>query len=491
MARDFLASQIRTNQIIASRSLGSLPSILVISSSIADGLGGISGPALGAGADTFLFISGSRASNAFTVLGGSAKISGSLTVFDNTTLGASTADIINFTGRIGSNIVPVTTDDFSIGAPLLKWSAIFASTGTFDNISVSSDAKFANGLSGSLQQTSGGLPYLVAGTDITISTSSVGQITISSTAAAGASNWNELSPSPRLNTTASVAIAGGLGSSFSAQNAGSDVFFFVTGSNATRVSLFGGNLIASGNLVSKNSAGSTVFVATTAGVISASSNILGGANIITSGTLTVSGGLINFNNNYGSNLATIEETSAGDLEIRNRYTGGTFVSSVRTSSGNTVNFLRVVPNGFATESTVAFLNGIYAGAANPIVSADTNFFVGGVRGSKDGSNKGTAVFAGDVVTSGSLHVGAAGSDILVINANLASDIIPSVDMERNLGSQARRFANVYTGDLHLRNDRGDYTLIEEEDCLTIRFNKTGKRYKFVLEPAPEYDEQDK
>jgi hypothetical protein len=61
-------------------------------------------------------------------------------------------------------------------------------------------------------------------------------------------------------------------------------------------------------------------------------------------------------------------------------------------------------------------------------------------------------------------------------------------MQRNLGSPAKRFANVYTGDLHLRNDRGDYTLIEEEACLTIRFNKTGKRYKFVLEPAPEFDE---
>jgi hypothetical protein len=42
--------------------------------------------------------------------------------------------------------------------------------------------------------------------------------------------------------------------------------------------------------------------------------------------------------------------------------------------------------------------------------------------------------------------------------------------------------------LHLRNERGDYTLIEEEDCLTIRFNKTGKRYKFVLEAVPQYDE---
>jgi hypothetical protein len=44
-----------------------------------------------------------------------------------------------------------------------------------------------------------------------------------------------------------------------------------------------------------------------------------------------------------------------------------------------------------------------------------------------------------------------------------------------------RWANVYTGDLHLKNDRGDYTIIEEEDALTLRNNKTGKVYNFVLE----------
>jgi hypothetical protein len=40
---------------------------------------------------------------------------------------------------------------------------------------------------------------------------------------------------------------------------------------------------------------------------------------------------------------------------------------------------------------------------------------------------------------------------------------------------------MYTGDLHLRNERGDWTIIEESDFLTITNNKNGKRYKFVLE----------
>jgi hypothetical protein len=66
---------------------------------------------------------------------------------------------------------------------------------------------------------------------------------------------------------------------------------------------------------------------------------------------------------------------------------------------------------------------------------------------------------------------------------------PAADNTYNLGDSSLRWKNIYTGDLHLRNERGDYTLIEEEDFLSIRFNKTGKRYKFVLEPVPELDEK--
>ena len=68
----------------------------------------------------------------------------------------------------------------------------------------------------------------------------------------GTSNWNELSPSPRLNSTASVAIAGALGSSYAAQSAGADVFFFVSGTSgvsgaSARKSLFGGDVVTSGS----------------------------------------------------------------------------------------------------------------------------------------------------------------------------------------------------------------------------------------------------
>ena len=64
---------------------------------------------------------------------------------------------------------------------------------------------------------------------------------------------------------------------------------------------------------------------------------------------------------------------------------------------------------------------------------------------------------------------------------VGSDIIPNLDVTRNLGAPGARWANIYTGDLHLKNDRGDWTMIEEEDYLSLRDNKTGKTFRLVME----------
>lgn len=61
------------------------------------------------------------------------------------------------------------------------------------------------------------------------------------------------------------------------------------------------------------------------------------------------------------------------------------------------------------------------------------------------------------------------------------DLLPDADNTRDLGSTGLRWANIYTGDLHLANDRGDWTMIEEEDFLSLRNNKTGKVFKLVME----------
>jgi|TARA_A100001011_G_scaffold394116_3_gene485717 hypothetical protein len=42
-------------------------------------------------------------------------------------------------------------------------------------------------------------------------------------------------------------------------------------------------------------------------------------------------------------------------------------------------------------------------------------------------------------------------------------------------------ANVYTGDLHMKNERGDWTVVEEKDALVVRNNLTGERFKLMME----------
>lgn len=65
--------------------------------------------------------------------------------------------------------------------------------------------------------------------------------------------------------------------------------------------------------------------------------------------------------------------------------------------------------------------------------------------------------------------------------NVSASIMPSANVSVDIGSPSVRFRNIYTGDLHLANERGDWTVIEEEEFLTLRNNKTGKRFKISME----------
>ena len=104
------------------------------------------------------------------------------------------------------------------------------------------------------------------------------------------------------------------------------------------------------------------------------------------------------------------------------------------------------------------------GADYPTALGSDIFFF--VSGSMDGTDR--SVFGGDVYVSGSLL--------------MSSSIVPVNDMLINLGSETKRWANIYTGDLHLKNDRGNWTIVEEQEHLTVRNNKTNKLYKFIIEP---------
>ena len=416
MSFDFNASQIRTTQIIASGSKTTTPAIMIYGSGSATSYtGAYTADVLSkVGTDTFLFVSGTigqrgvTGAKALTLFGGDTITSGSVTA-------------------------------------LL-------------------------GLSGSLTRLSDGKSYLVAGSNVTITSASNGQVTISSTGGGGtpSDNSNFWFDFPnagvgKIYTTGSVAIGYGA----SSDTKGNDVFFFTSGSiggrSVTGTSVFGGDLVTSG-----------------------SSFVLNGVNEIIS---DASSAIVRLQSSGKISNATM--STAGDLSLRNTHTGGSFVLGVTPTGGSPVNAidLRVGTNEVNTKFTILRQEFAGMGAANPFNATDTNFFVGGFPASKGGTQGGTSVFGGDLLVSGSTYIGNSSTNFVYVNAKVATDIIPDGNRTRNLGSDTARFANIYTGDLHLKNERGDYTLIEEEDCLTIRFNKSGKRFKFVLEPAPEYDDK--
>lgn len=75
---------------------------------------------------------------------------------------------------------------------------------------------------------------------------------------------------------------------------------------------------------------------------------------------------------------------------------------------------------------------------------------------------------------------ASGNDI-VCSIPAGSALEPSLDNLSDLGSASKRWANLYTGDLHLKNDRGDWTVVEESEYLTLVNNANGKKYKIMME----------
>lgn len=83
---------------------------------------------------------------------------------------------------------------------------------------------------------------------------------------------------------------------------------------------------------------------------------------------------------------------------------------------------------------------------------------------------------------------------------ITEDLIPDIDCARNLGNTDFKWqevwaCDVFAGDLHLSNKSrgtndvdgtwGDYTIQEGEEDLFLINNRSGKKFRFLLEPVSE------
>ena len=288
------------------------------------------------------------------------------------------------------------------------------------------------GFSGSHTRLADGTSFLAAGTNVTITTASSGQVTISSSGGGGGS--------PGGSDTFVQFNDGGI----------------FNGTGGLTFNKTSGTLQVTGSLIASSSGGVFVY-----------DGVQPTVTVRASADTT--------------NQAVFYQESGGDTYLSNQKNSGKFFSSVKTSAGVAVRYLRAIPNAVNYNTIVSFVQGLHDFFDPQTGTSDVNFFVGGKVGSKGTSGqRGTALFAGDMVVSGSSHFQGGGS--ITGSFQIQGSITPSVDSTYTLGTEQLRWGHVYTGDLHLRNERGDWTILEEEDFLCVINNRTGKKYKMMLQP---------
>ena len=169
---------------------------------------------------------------------------------------------------------------------------------------------------------------------------------------------------------------------------------------------------------------------------------LGTAAVAWSDLFLADGGVVNFNNGN----STLTHSAANTLKVKAHW----------------------VPH---TDSTYDLGS---TSAAWETVYADT----------VDLNGQGSLILDAD----GDTKISATSDDVIVFTIGNASEFemdassfYPSADNVNDLGSSALRFRNIFTGDLNLQNDRGDWTLIEEQEFLSFRNNKTGRRFRMIME----------
>jgi hypothetical protein len=224
---------------------------------------------------------------------------------------------VSATSVTASNIIAAATSVnlFNTTATTINFAGAATSALNIGNSlginTISGTIRAPQGVSGSLTKLTDGTSYLIAGTNVTISTGSNGSITISSTGGGGAAvdDFFDSTTTGSVFTTGSFAFRGQESVS-SPSNKGTDVFFYVsgstniTGSNA-KISLFGGDITSSGSLAIAN--GGTIVGNLTAinnvgvlGSLTVMSNGLIAGNATVSGSTTTNTLFVNTGNVIGA-----------------------------------------------------------------------------------------------------------------------------------------------------------------------------------------------
>lgn len=201
------------------------------------------------------------------------------------------------------------------------------------------------------------------------------------------------------------------------------------------------------------------------------------------------------------NFKVGETINARDLILTQDYVArdGTLFGDLRVGSGSNNS---VYINGHLDVQYSTTLRGNLEVKENTLIGSDcsqtlsvkaTSVFDCPVTFNSDvnfGTDLNDLTLLGDTV----IGDGCATSTLLIQAATTVKcDILADPDNTVNLGSPTKRFANIYTGDLHFSNEgsggndvdgtTGNWTLQEGDESMFFINNKTGMKFRVVMEPV--------
>ena len=464
--------------------------------------GAIDGAVIGANsaaAGTFTTISGSTSVAAGAATLASATVNGAFAANGAVDLGNATSDTITATGRFDSDLVPSTDSARDLGSSGLQWAELHVDSGYIDQLGAALDANsqnitnagnvYGSRISGSTVVQGGAGSFAsatIAGTFTANGAVDLGNATSDTITATGRFD-SDLVPSTDsardLGTSAlqwkdlhlDKGYIDQLGAALDANSQN------ITGAG----NLYGSAV--SGSVSIQGGSGSFAS-ATVAGAFVANGNVdLGNAS---SDTITATG---QFDSDLVPSSDGARDLGSSAKEWKDLYIDGVaYIDSLQADQlGAALD---------ANSQNITGAGNLYGSAVSGSVS------VQGGAGSFA-----SATVAGAFVANGNVDLGNATSDTITATGRFDSDLVPSSDDARDLGTSALQWkdlyvdgiayidqlgtdgdkiaavyaTNVYTGDFHMKNERGDWTLFEEADHLRIRNNTTGQEFKMDMTPISE------